>query len=135
MSPACAFADCRDEEEYEFYGFCRVLARGIVVAPGGYATFICSDDLSGASAVAISVTSSDDPDTTLNLDNVRLAVGSAGPGDWCVYSVMIMGSDFQYPDHGEAVVPVFGSTMKLVVFNDDTKPIKITRLSVQAINR
>ena len=44
-------------------------------------------------------------------------------------------SDFQYPDHGEAVVPVFGSTMKLVVFNDDTKPIKITRLSVQAINR
>lgn len=111
----------------------EVIAREVVVAPGDVQIFASSFDFSGAAKVAIAVTSLSDPASTFA--KIRLVTAWAAPGDWFVGSDMIFGSNFIFTDAGGATVPVYGQALKVAVFNDSAKPVRITQLSVYAVAR
>lgn len=109
----------------------QVLAREYTIYPGTTAFFEWFADLSGSERVAISVATFSDPYS--RLDQVRIGVAFAAPGDWYVYSDVIFGGSFYYLDHGGATVRVYGPRMKLAVSNDGSTPVRITQLAAYAV--
>jgi len=109
----------------------HVFAREFTI-PSGYTTsFEWGADLTGSQKVGISITTL--TDIRSSLENVRIGVAFAGPGDWYVITDVIHGSDFFYTDHGGATVPVYGPYMKLLIINDGPTALRITQLSAYAV--
>jgi hypothetical protein len=113
------------------YTLRQVLAAEYTIAPGTFATFDWPPDLSGSERVGISVTTLSDPRSRLN--NVRIGVAFAAPGEYYVVTDVILGSSFFYYDHGGATVPVYGPYMRLIVSNDGAAPVRITQLTAYAV--
>jgi len=110
----------------------EVLARDAIIPAKGFKAFESSQDFSGASRASFAVTTLD---TGSFLINLRIGVGWVVldfQDSWYIITDVVKGNSFGFTDHGGANVPVAGSAMRLVIWNDGTTPLTIKKLNVYA---
>lgn len=102
----------------------EMLAKEVTIQPGANGQYELGIDISGADQVTISLTSLGDSD----LSKVRIATAFAAPGEWYILTSVTPGSRLAFLDHGGITVPVAGPGLKVMVFNEDSVPVKIRQL-------
>jgi hypothetical protein len=63
---------------------------------------------------------------------VKIGVAFTEPGEWYVITEVIACNKFYFVHHGGATVPTYGPLMKLMLNNEGSTPVKVTRLAYYA---
>lgn len=105
-----------------------VVATDSTIQPGSFKDYgEVPVDFGGAENVAISINVN-----TADLPGITMIIAWAGPGEYFTVADLIKSSLSAPGFVGSVRVPVYGPTLKLVVFNDSKAAVTVRQLAVYA---
>jgi len=112
----------------------EVLGKGFSVGAKQTRSFDSASDFSGATSVSIAVEAPGSMD--IGNENFRMIVWWSMPElDWFTSQDVVSGKEFYFSNQGGAVIPVYGSELRIEIRNDSENDLTINQLTVYAVSR
>ncbi len=110
----------------------EVLAKDFTLGARSRKVFDAAVDYAGAERLAVAVEAP--VGNSIGSDKFRILVWWSLPGaDWYVLQDAIAGADFYFDNQGGAVVPVYGSQLRIELRNDGDADLSFHQLTVYAV--
>lgn len=110
----------------------EILGKDFTIGARSKKIFDATIDLAGAERLALAVEAP--VGNSLGNENFRMLVWWSLPGaDWYVLQDAVAGDEFYFDNQGGAVVPVYGSQLRIELRNDGDTSLSFHQLTVYAV--